>query len=86
MDARVKGPGPNAEQQAVLDDASRKLRRALDEAMAMPPEEGLEVRYDGMRYVEDQHNWGKISERYGPPIAAALKAAAERAPRFFYVG
>lgn len=81
MDAKVKGPGPAAGQQRVLDEASRKLRAAMDEAMVLDtqrPDEAVRVRYDGMRFVEEQHNWKKISERYAPPIEAALQAARAR--------
>lgn len=81
LDTRVKGQGPDTAQQAVLDDASRKLRSALDEAMALDtrtPAEATQARWNAMRYVEEQHSWKKISARYVAPIGAAMAAARER--------
>ncbi|NDD29994.1 MAG: glycosyltransferase [Proteobacteria bacterium] len=81
LDARTKGQGPDAAQQAVLDNASRKLRNALDEAMALDthtPAEATQARWNAMRYVEEQHSWKKISARYVAPIGAAKAAARER--------
>lgn len=82
MDARVKGAAPDATRQRVLEGASASLRAAMDEALALEthrPDEALQVRYNGMRYVEEQHGWKPIAARYAPPIDAALQAARARA-------
>lgn len=62
-----------------LQGAERKLRSALDRAVQLDSsEEGMKVRHNAMRYVEEQHSWEQIARRYQAPIDAAVAAAQAR--------
>ncbi len=75
LDKRLQGKASGSE----LQRAERKLRTALDRAVALDAtDEGMQVRHNAMRYVEEQHNWEQIAQRYIAPIDAAVAIAQAR--------
>lgn len=72
-----------SDEQAVIAESQRKFRRALDRAMALAadPQKAFEVRENGMRYVEENHRWEPIVDRYVDAIDAVTAEHGKRAGR-----
>ena len=61
-------------EQAAMDDAQKKFRSALDRALdlAGDKQKAFEVREAGMKYVEENHRWEPIVDRYVDAIDLAV--------------
>jgi glycogen synthase len=80
-DPRYHGRRLGDFEREVLADESHKLRQAMDRGMDLAtqhPDELNRIRWNAMRYVESQHSWAEIVQRYIPPITAALAMAHAR--------
>ncbi|MBS2034630.1 glycogen/starch synthase [bacterium] len=81
LDERLKPGGAEPQAAGILENAHKNLRGALDRALSLKqqtPDQALQVAYNAMRYVEEQHSWEEISKRYVAPINAAVAAAQQR--------
>jgi glycogen synthase len=87
LDAVIKGIPAEARskkaQTQLLSEykrANQGFLQALDRAYTthQDPEKMAQWRLNGMRFVNQQHQWQNIAPRYETPIESALKAADER--------
>lgn len=82
LDKRLKNQPLNREDQHALKQAQLSFHKAMERALKLTedPEKTLRVRLNGMRFVEEQHQWESITPRYLAPIEAALaKVQAQKA-------
>ncbi len=79
----ARGEPLNHHEHWVIADCARKFRMALRRARRIMGDTKLRVRVieNGMRYVNDEHNWPQIIRRYEPPIQQAVALARRQTLR-----
>jgi glycogen synthase len=77
VERQVNGEALNQQERWVTADCQRKFRMALRRARRLLNDPFLhaQVIANGMRYVNEEHNWAQIVRRYEAPIIQAVESA-----------